>query len=332
MALMHSIGNPYFFIAFMLAVVFLLALDLGVFQRNAHEVKVREALVWSLVWIALSASFGAWIYVHNGSKSGLEFFTGYLIEYALSVDNIFVFILIFSFFKVPARLHHKVLVWGILGALIMRGAFILAGAALISSFHWIIYIFGAFLVYTGWKILRQGETEVEPEHNPLVRLFQRFVPMASDHSSGSFLVRKGGKILATPLALVLVTVETTDLVFATDSIPAIFGITQDPFIVYTSNVCAILGLRSMYFLLAAVIHRFVYLGKGLGIVLMFIGAKMLLGEYYPLKIEASLMIVAIILVGSVVISLLWPPKPTNYSNSEAPLVTSNRQRREKNGD
>jgi tellurite resistance protein TerC len=329
---MHSIGNFYFLSAFMLAVVFLLALDLGVFQRKAHEVKVREALVWSLVWIALSVTFGVWIYIHNGSRSGLEFFTGYLIEYALSVDNVFVFVLIFSFFKVPTHLHHKVLIWGILGALIMRGAFILAGAALIISFQWIIYIFGSFLVYTGWKILRQGETEVEPEHNPLVRLFQRFVPMTSDHSNGSFLIRKGGKILATPLALVLVTVETTDLVFATDSIPAIFGITQDPFIVYTSNVCAILGLRSMYFLLAAVINRFVYLGKGLGIVLVFIGGKMLLGKYYPLKIEASLVIVAIILAGSVAASLLWPPRLTKDSKSEASLVTSNRQRREKNGD
>jgi tellurite resistance protein TerC len=329
---MQSIGNPYFYSAFMLVVIFLLALDLGVFQRKAHAVKVREALVWSLVWVVLSVSFGAWIYHHNGSKSGLEFFTGYLIEYALSIDNVFIFILIFSYFKVPSRLHHKVLFWGILGALIMRAAFILAGAALISSFHWILYIFGAFLVFTGLKILRQGEKELEPEHNPIVRLFQRFVPMTNDHSIDSFLVRRNGKILATPLALVLVMVETTDLVFATDSIPAIFGITQDPFIVYTSNVCAILGLRSMYFLLAAVINRFVYLGKGLGIVLIFIGAKMLLGKYYPLKIEASLVIVASILVGSVLISLLWPPKPTNSSNSEVDLVTSNRQTRDKNGD
>jgi tellurite resistance protein TerC len=329
---MQSIGNHYFLSAFMLVVIFLLALDLGVFQRKAHAVKVREALVWSLVWVALSVSFGAWIYHHNGSKSGLEFFTGYLIEYALSIDNIFVFILIFSYFKVPSHLHHKVLFWGILGALIMRAAFILAGAALISSFHWILYVFGAFLVFTGLKILHQGEKELEPEHNPVVRLFQRFVPMTNDHSIGNFLVRRNGKILATPLALVLVMVETTDLVFATDSIPAIFGITQDPFIVYTSNVCAILGLRSMYFLLAAVINRFVYLGKGLGIVLIFIGAKMLLGKYYPLKIEASLVIVASILVGSVLISLLWPPKPTNSSNSEVHLVTSNGQTRDKNGD
>lgn len=329
---MHSIGDPYFLSAFMLVVVFLLALDLGVFQRKAHVVRVREALTWSLVWVALSISFGTWIYLHNGSKTGLEFFTGYLIEYALSIDNIFVFILIFSFFKVPAHLHHKVLFWGILGALIMRALFIMIGAALISSFHWVIYIFGAFLVYTGLKILRQGETEVEPEHNPLVRLFQRFVPMTSDHSTGRFLVRRGGKVLATPLALVLVTVEATDLVFATDSIPAIFGITQDPFIVYTSNICAILGLRSMYFLLATVINRFVYLGKGLGIVLMFIGAKMLLGKYYPLGIEASLSIVAGIIVGSIMISLLWPPKPTNPSNSEGPLVTPNQQGRGKNGE
>jgi tellurite resistance protein TerC len=332
MALMHSIGNPYFFSAFMLAVVFLLVLDLGVFQRKAHAVKAREALVWSLVWVALSVAFGMWIYSYYGSKSGLEFFTGYLIEKALSVDNVFVFVLIFSYFKVPAHLHHRVLFWGILGALVMRAAFILAGAVLISKFHWVIYIFGAFLVYTGLKILQKGNAEVEPEHNPLVRLFQRFVPMTSDHGTDGFWVRREGKILATPLALALVTVEATDLVFAVDSIPAIFGITQDPFIVYTSNVCAILGLRSMYFLLAAVINRFVYLGKGLGIVLMFIGAKMLLGKYYPLRIEASLIVVAGILVGSVLISLLWPPKSGNSSNSKPPLVTSNRQRLYKNGD
>jgi tellurite resistance protein TerC len=329
---MHSIGSPFFLSGFMLAVIFLLALDLGVFQRKAHAVKLKEALAWSIVWVVLSLSFGAWIYFHHGSKNGLEFLTGYLIEYALSVDNIFVFILIFSFFKVPAHLHHKVLFWGILGALIMRAAFILAGAALIGTFHWIIYLFGAFLVYTGIKILRQGETEVEPEHNPLVRLFQRFVPMTSEYSTGKFFVRHTGKILATPLALVLITAETTDLVFAVDSIPAIFGITQDPFIVYTSNVCAILGLRSMYFLLASVIDRFVYLGKGLGIVLMFIGAKMLLGKYFPLKIETSLVIVASILLGSVLISLLWPPKASSASNSKIPLVTSNRQSQDKNGD
>ena len=307
----HSIGTPLFWTSFIVAVLVLLSIDLGVFQRNAHAVTVREATVWSLVWILLSLSFGTWIYVSFGSSGkqfGLEFFAGYLIEYALSVDNIFVFILIFSYFGVPPRLHHRVLFWGILGALLMRATFIIAGAALISAFHWVLYIFGAFLVFTGAKILRQGDAEVEPQRNPVVRLFQRLVPMASGYESGRFFLRHKGKIVATPLALVLVTVEATDLVFATDSIPAIFGVTNDPFIVYTSNVCAILGLRSMYFLLAAVVRRFAYLGAGLGIVLMFIGIKMLISGYYSIPIGYSLAIVGAILAGATALSLLFPPK------------------------
>ncbi len=303
-----SIGNPFFWTAFLAVVFCLLAFDLGVFQRKAHAISVREALFWSTVWVSLSLLFGIGIYLHYGPHKGMEFFTGYLIEYALSVDNVFVFILIFSYFSVPARLHHRVLFWGILGALVMRAAFILAGAALIHAFHWVIYIFGAFLVFTGWKILQQRETEVEPEKNPMVRLFRRMVPMSADYQTGGFFVRQGGRVLATPLALVLVTVETTDLVFATDSIPAIFGVTKDPFIVYTSNVCAILGLRSMYFLLAAVVDRFAYLGIGLGIVLMFIGVKMLIGGFIKIPIAVSLTVVAVILLGSVAISLIWPPK------------------------
>jgi tellurite resistance protein TerC len=304
----HSIGTPIFWTAFVAVVLFLLSLDLGIFHRHAHAVRVREALSWSLVWILLSLSFGAWVYRAFGKQYGLEFFAGYLIEYALSVDNVFVFIIIFSYFNVPTRLHHRVLFWGILGALLMRATFILAGAALISSFHWIIYIFGAFLVFTGAKILKQGDAQIEPSRNPAVRLFQRLVPMTSDFHGGKFLLRQHGKTVATPLALVLVTVEATDLIFATDSIPAIFGITSDPFIVYTSNVCAILGLRSMYFLLAAVVNRFAYLGTGLGIVLMFIGVKMLVSGIYPIPIGWSLGIVAAILVGATALSLLCPPK------------------------
>jgi tellurite resistance protein TerC len=299
-----SIGTPLFWTAFIAVVLFLLAIDLGVFHRHAHAVKVSEATSWSIVWILLSSCFGIWVYHTFGGQHGLEFFTGYLIEYALSVDNVFVFIIIFSYFSVPARLHHRVLFWGILSALVMRATFIVAGAALISSFHWVIYIFGAFLVFTGFKILRQGDTEVAPERNPVVKLFRRWVPMASGYESGKFFLKQGGKIVATPLALVLVTVEATDLVFATDSIPAIFGVTSDPFIVYTSNVCAILGLRSMYFLLSAVIRRFAYLGTGLGIVLMFIGLKMLLSGVYVIPIGWSLSIVAAILAASIVFSLL----------------------------
>jgi len=304
----HSIGTPFFWTSFILIILVLLSIDLGVFHRRAHAVTVREATCWSLVWILLSLSFGVWIFKTFGKQYGLEFFTGYLIEYALSVDNVFVFILIFSYFAVPARLHHRVLFWGILSALVMRASFIVAGAALIHAFHWVIYIFGAFLVFTGAKILRQGEAEVEPQRNPVVRLFQRFVPMTSGYESGRFFLKHEGTLKATPLALVLVTVEVTDLVFATDSIPAIFGVTHDPFIVYTSNICAILGLRSMYFLLSAVINRFAYLGTGLGIVLIFIGAKMLLGVIYVIPVMVSLLIVAAILAGAVILSLIFPPK------------------------
>ena len=304
----HSIGTPIFWTSFILVVLVLLSIDLGVFNRRAHAVTVKEALSWSIVWIVLSLSFGTYIYAAFGKQYGLEFFAGYLIEYALSVDNIFVFILIFSYFAVPDRFHHRVLFWGILGALIMRASFIVAGAALITAFHWIIYIFGAFLIFTGIKILRQGDAEVEPQRNPVVKLFQRFVPMTSGYDSGKFFQRHQGKLMATPLALVLVTVEATDLVFATDSIPAIFGVTRDPFIVYTSNICAILGLRSMYFLLSAVVNRFVYLGTGLGIVLAFIGFKMLLSGIFAIPIGLSLAIVAAILIGSIILSLLFPPK------------------------
>jgi tellurite resistance protein TerC len=304
----HSIGTPAFWALFILVVLFLLAIDLGVFHRRAHAVSVREALSWSVVWIFLSLSFGVWIYKTFGRQYGLEFFAGYLIEYALSIDNVFVFILIFSYFAVPAGLHHRVLFWGILSALAMRATFIVAGAALIQSFQWVLYIFGIFLIVTGTKIIRQGDTKIEPERNPVVKIFRRFVRMTSGYGTGQFFQKRHGKLMATPLALVLVTVEATDVVFATDSIPAIFGVTRDPFIVYTSNICAILGLRSMYFLLSAVVSRFAYLGTGLGIVLIFIGAKMLISSVYHIPIGLSLSIVAIILLGSIALSLIYPPK------------------------
>ncbi len=326
----HSVANPWFLAAFLAVVLVLLTIDLGVFQRRIHTVSVKEALVWSAVSVALSILFGTWMHREFGSRAGLEFFTGYLIEYALSVDNIFVFIMIFAFFAVPAKLHHRVLFWGILGALVMRGAFIFAGVKLIEAFHWVLYIFGAFLIFSGIKILCQkGDTEVEPERNPIVRLFQRLVPMTPTYSDGAFFLRQGGKWLATPLALVIITVETTDLIFAFDSIPAVFGVTTDWFIVFTSNVCAILGLRSMYFLLAAVVDRFVYLGTGLGIVLSFIGVKMLLGDLYPISIEISLSIVGAILACSVLFSLIMPAKRPKQadgpSNPTSSLITSNRK-------
>jgi tellurite resistance protein TerC len=304
-----SVANPWFFAVFLAVVFLLLIVDLGVFHRSAHAVRFREALAWSVVWVLLSVSFGSWIYMTFGARTGLEFFTGYLIEYALSVDNIFVFVLIFSYFSVPPRLHHRVLFWGILGAVVLRGVFIFAGTALLSAFHWVIYVFGAFLIFTGIKILQQkGESNVEPERNPVVRLFQRIMPMSAGYEEGAFVLRRGGRLVATPLALVLVTVETTDVVFAVDSIPAIFGVTTDWFIVFTSNICAILGLRSMYFLLAAVVDRFVYLGMGLGIILMFVGAKMLLGGVFPIDIRVSLIVVAAILSGSILLSLLHSGK------------------------
>ncbi len=326
---MHeSIGTPAFWVGFLIVVLFLLAIDLGLFHRKAHEVRVREAFLWSAVWVSLSLSFGVWIYYHWGSQRGLEFFTGYLLEEALSVDNIFVFVLIFSYFSVPSRLHHRVLFWGILGALVMRAAFILGGAALIHRFHWVLYIFGGFLIYTGFRILRHGGTEIHPEGNPLVRWFQRLVPMVNSFREGKFLVKEGGKLFATPLALVLVAVETTDLVFALDSIPAIFGVTRDPFIIYTSNICAILGLRSMYFLLAAVVNRFVYLGPGLGIVLMFIGIKMLIADIFNIPICISLLVIAVVLITSIILSLLRPPKPPiNTTHTDASLVPSEAEER-----
>ncbi len=319
----HTVGSPALAIAFLVVVVFLLMIDLGVFHRRAHTVRPREAMIWSCVWVLLSIGFGIWIHFRLGVQPGLEFFAGYLIEKALSVDNIFVFIMIFSYFKVPSRLHHKVLFWGILGALVMRAALSLSGAALIRRFEWILYLFGAFLIYTGYKMLREGETEVDPEKNPVVRKFQKVVPMVADYGSGKFFLRQAGKLVATPLTLVVLTVETTDLMFATDSIPAIFGVTTDPFIVYTSNVCAILGLRAMYFLLAAVVDRFAYLSTGISIVLIFIGAKMLLMDFYNMPIGLSLAIVAVILSAAVVISLLRPPKtPSGSSKPDNPLITS----------
>ena len=295
------------FNAFVLA---MLAVDLFVFHKDAHEVSLKEAAGWSVVWIALALAFGAGVYVQMGRESGLEYLTGYLIEKALSVDNIFVFVLIFSYFQVPPKYQHRVLFWGILGALVMRGAMIAAGAYLIQQFHWIIYVFGAFLVFTGIRMATQTEHAIEPEANPVIRLVKRLIPVTATYHGQDFFVREaiGGRVrrVATPLFVVLVLVETTDLIFAVDSIPAIFAITQDPFIVYTSNIFAILGLRALYFLLAGVIHQFHYLKLGLSAVLVFVGAKMLLADVYPIPVGVSLSVVALVLGASVGASLLWP--------------------------
>ncbi len=312
----ESIGTPSLWIGFTAFVLALLALDLGVFHRKAHAVNTREALTWSVVWISLALVFNAGVYTWFGPERGLEFLTGFLIEKALAVDNIFVFVLLFSYFAVPSALQHKVLFWGIIGALIMRAVFIVVGGVLLQQFHWIMYLFGAFLVLTGVKLLIQPEGEIHPERNPLFRLFTRFVPSVAQYHGDRFFIRQGGKWVATPLLLVLVSVEATDLVFAVDSIPAIFAVTNDPFIVYTSNIFAILGLRSLYFLLAGVIHQFHYLKTGLALILAFVGAKMLLTDIYKIPIGVSLSVIALLLGGAIAASLLWP-KP----KEEEPAVT-----------
>jgi len=297
----------------------MLALDLGLFNRKAHTIRYREAWIWSAVWVTLAMIFASIVFHYQGSQRGFEFLTGYLIELSLSVDNLFVFLLIFSYFKVPSKFQHRVLFWGVMGALFMRLTMIFVGAALINKFHWIIYIFGAFLVYTGLKMFKQEEIEIQPEQNPLVRLVTRFLPITRHYEEEKFFTVNNGKRAGTLLLLVLMVVEVTDLVFAVDSIPAIFAITTNTFIVYTSNVFAILGLRSMYFLLAGVVDKFRYLRIGLAIVLTFIGVKMLLGiVHIKLETEFSLIFVAVVLVGSVLLSLLIPPKPEDKITVDLP--------------
>jgi tellurite resistance protein TerC len=302
-----SIGTPTLWVGFTVFVLAMLALDLGVFQRKAHAIRMREALVWSVVWIGLAFCFNAGVYFWFGHERALEFLTGYLIEKALSVDNLFVFLVLFSYFAVPAPLQHRVLFWGIIGALIMRAGFIMAGAALIQEFHWVIYIFGAFLVFTGIKLLAARESgDIHPERNWVLRLFRRIVPSVSDYQGSRFSIKKAGRRYATPLLMVLVAIEATDIVFAVDSIPAIFAVTTDPFIVFTSNIFAILGLRALYFLLAGMLGKFRYLKVGLGLVLVFVGAKMLLAGVCHVPIAVSLGVVAGLLGLSVAASLLFP--------------------------
>jgi tellurite resistance protein TerC len=300
----------YLWIAFNVFVLGMLAIDLGVFHRKAHAVTTREATVWCFVWISLGLIFNAGIYIWMGPEKGLEFFTGYLIEYSLSVDNIFVFIIILTYFSVAPAHQHRVLFWGILGALIMRGVFIGAGALLLQAFHWVIYIFGAFLVFTGIKMITSDETSVHPEDNPVIKVLRRIMPISPQFEGQRFFVKRDGKWAATPLFVVLLVIESTDLIFAVDSVPAIFAVSQDPFIVYTSNVFAILGLRSLYFLLAGVMDLFIYLRYGLGVVLSFVGVKMLLADIYKIPIGLSLAVVAGVLAITIVASLLARPKGT----------------------
>jgi len=289
-------------VVFNIFVLGMLTLDLGVFHRKTHVIKIKEALVWSAIWIALALLFNLGIYYWRGSETALQFLTGYLIEKSLSVDNIFIFLLIFSYFDVPSLYQHKVLFWGILGALIMRAVFIATGITLIEKFHWIIYIFGFFLLLTGVKMASQKDKKIHPERNLILRLFRRWVPVTEDYAGDRFFIKRGKQYFATPLFIVLLVIETTDVIFAVDSIPAILGITLDPFIVYTSNVFAILGLRALYFAVAGIIELFHHLHYGLSAVLVFVGIKMLLADIYKIPVSIALSVVAGILIVSVMAS------------------------------
>lgn len=313
--------QTWLWIGFNVFVLAMLAIDLLVFHRQAHEVRTREAAAWTAVWVAMAVAFGIGVHVWLGREAGLEYFTGYVIEKALSVDNIFVFVLIFSAFRVPLRYQHRVLFWGILGALVMRGTLIAAGAYLIAQFHWIIYVFGAFLMFTGIRMATQREPAIDLESNVVLRAMRRRIRVTAEYHGARFFVRGPGParaLAATPLFVVLVLVETTDLIFAVDSIPAIFAVTDDPFIVYSSNVFAILGLRALYFLLADVIDRFHYLKAGLSAVLVFVGAKMLLADIVTIPIGVSLGIIAATLAAAVAASLRWPRAPAPASADQPP--------------
>jgi len=289
---------------FNILVLAMLALDLGVFHKKDHRISVKEGLVWSVIWVVVALIFNVFVYFWHGSEAGLQFFTGYLIERALSIDNIFVFLLIFTYFGVPDKYQYKVLFWGILGALVMRGLFIALGALLIATFHWVIYIFGAFLVYTGIKMGLAGDSKIEPEKNPFLKFIRKYIPITKDYVNGHFFVHRMGKWVGTPLFVVLVVVETTDVVFAVDSIPAIFAITRDTFIIYTSNVFAILGLRALYFAIAGLMNMFGYLKYGLSAILSYVGVKMLVSGFYKINDLVSLGIIGGILALSIVASMI----------------------------
>ena len=301
-------GTPLLWVGFNLFVLLALALDLGVFHRKAHKIEIREAAVWSALWIALAVLFGYFVWRWFGAQRGLEYFTGYVIEKALSIDNLFVFLVVFRAFQVDERVQHRVLEWGILGALVMRGIMIAAGAALIARFHWIIPAFGVFLVYTGLHMLRRGDKHIHYERNPIFRFANSHLRVSKSYHGTKFFLRENGQLLATPLFLVLLVIEISDVTFAVDSIPAIFGITRDPFIVYTSNVFAILGLRALYFLLADLLEYLRYLGIGLALVLIFVGVKMVVDPWWHISVGLSLAVVGFILLLTTVLSLLKGPR------------------------
>jgi len=307
----------YGWIGFLVFVLLMLALDLGVFNRKTHVISIKEALIWSGVWIMLAMAFNVLIYINLGHEKAFQFFTGYVIEKALSVDNLFVFILVFGYFHVQLQYQHKILFWGVLGALVMRAIFIGAGVALIHSFSWIMYVFGAFLIYTGFKMMFTEDKEIEPDKNPVVKLFKRYFPVTEQRHGSSFFIKQAGKYVATPLFIVLIVVEVTDLVFAVDSIPAILAITDDPYIVFTSNVFAILGLRSLYFALAGLMQYFSYLKYGLALILAFVGAKMCISHYFEpqevISIQVSLLVILGILTLSIIASLLFKKKEEKHA-------------------
>ncbi|HRG67486.1 MAG: TerC family protein [Saprospiraceae bacterium] len=289
---------------FILFIVLMLALDLGVFHKENHEIKLKEALMWTMFWVSLALIFNIGIYHFMGSEKALQFLTGYLIEESLSIDNVFVFMLIFSYFKVPPKYQHKILFWGILGAMVMRITFILSGIMLIEKFHWIIFVFGGFLVVTGIRLAFQQEISIKPDSNPVVRLFKKYFRMTDTYHKDKFFIRENGVLLATPMMIVLIFIEVSDLIFAVDSIPAILSITSDPFIVFTSNVFAILGLRSLFFAISAISKYFVYLKYGLAAILTYVGTKMLISDYYKIDPLYSLLVILAILSLSIFASML----------------------------
>ncbi len=295
-------------IIFNVFVLIMLAIDLFLHRRD-HTVGMKEALIWSAIWTLVALAFNVFVYYWLGSKAAVEFFTGYLIERSLSVDNLFVFLLVFSYFAVPSQYQRKVLFWGIFGALVMRALFIAAGLTLIQNFRWVIYVFGVFLIYTGIKMATHDEKEIHPERNPVIRIFRKLMPVTNKYVDGKFFIKENGRILATPLFIVLLVVETTDVVFAVDSIPAILAITLDPFIVYSSNVFAILGLRALYFAIAGLIQLFHHLNYGLSVILVFVGVKMLVSSFFHIPSLIALGIIALILIASIIASIIWPKPP-----------------------
>jgi tellurite resistance protein TerC len=305
---LQTVGSPLLWGGFSLLILVLLALDLGVFHRHAHVVKVREAAFWSAVWISFGLAFGGFVYAKFGTEIALQYLTGYVMEKALSVDNIFVILVLMAFFAVPRALQHRVLFWGIVGALITRGVFIFLGAALLQRFSWVMYLFGVVLLYSAVKLALHRDEEVRPDQSYAFRLFRRLIPSVPEYRGAAFTVVENGRRMATPLLMVLLTIEATDLLFAVDSIPAVFAISQDPFIVYTSNIFAVLGLRSLFFLLAGAMGRFHFLRHGLSAVLFLVGAKMLIAEWYKVPVGYSLLAIAVILVVSMGASLFWPDK------------------------